>query len=235
MDVGKERQISKMLTDFLDRRYAALKGVTLESLDINPFLLRLMSKTSGIEKAEDIIRWALDQRMERGTVTSFGMLIEGIAKVFSGKTKTAGADIVKEKGKKTYYIQVKSGPNTVNKDIASEITRLLEDATKGKPNSVGMLGMCYGKGERVSSIIRKYMGVQTIIGAKFWEFISEKPYTHNEIFSLMASVAMNHKLEDGRTYRQLYEEKVQMLTREFVKEYGKNGDAMWKKFFKKNM
>lgn len=236
MDAEKKAEIKESLELFLDRRYDGLRKITLESLDLNPFLLRLMSKTSGIDNAEDIVKWVLDQRIERGTVTSFGMLIQKIAKLFSGRgTGVEGADISKEKGGKMHYIQVKSGPNTVNKDIASEITRLLTSASRRDPGSVPLLGMCYGKESRVNSIIKNYANVDTLIGAKFWEFISDDPNTHKEVFDLMSEVAANHKVAGGKTYSQLYDEKVQELLSGFKSEYGSSGPDMWRKLLERNM
>jgi hypothetical protein len=235
MDKAKENAIREKLGAFLDRRYNALKKITLDSLDLNPFLLKLMSETSGIKSAEDVVRWALQQRVERGTVTSFGMLIQGIAKLFSGGTGVEGADISKESEGRMHYVQVKSGPNTVNKDIAQEITRLLRSASRRDPGSVPLLGMCYGKESRVNSIIRKYVDVDTKIGAKFWEFISGDKETHKEIYNLMSDVASSHRIEGGKTYQRLFEDKVKSLTEEFKGKYGFSGDAMWRRLLEGNM
>lgn len=235
MDAEIEAEIKSMLGAFLDRRYRAIKGISLENLDLNPFLLRLMAKPSGLEDAESIVGWALQQRVERGTVTSFGMLIQNIAKLFSSGTGVEGADISKRDGGKMHYIQVKSGPNTVNKDIASEITKLLRSANRRDPGSVSLLGMCYGKKRRVSSIIRNYVEVDTLIGKDFWRFISGDPTTYRRVFELMDEVARNHRVEGGKTYGQLYEGKVKSLTKEFKKEYGESGGKMWHKVLERNM
>jgi len=235
MERVMEERIRSMVGGYLDRRYRSIKGITLASLDLNPFLLGLMGKPTGLEDAEGIVGWALQQRVERGTVTSFGMLIQNIAKLFSSGTGVEGADILKHKGGKTYYIQVKSGPNTMNKDIASEISRLLGGATRRDPGSISLLGMCYGRGDRVSAIIKKYANTDTLIGKEFWGFISGDPGTHREIFRIMQEVSDSHRVEGGKTYRELYEGKVRALSKEFRDAYGNSGPAMWARLLERNM
>lgn len=94
-----------------------------------------------------------------------GSRIQKITKSLSERwTSVEGADICKELGGLRHYIQIKAGPNTVNKDISSEINRLLRSAIRSNHGSVALLGMTYGERGRVSSIIRRYSDVDWLIG-----------------------------------------------------------------------
>jgi hypothetical protein len=52
------------------------------------------------------VTWLVNQRLERGTVTAFGLALQEAAKVFSEGSAVEGADIMKTKSGRHYYIQV---------------------------------------------------------------------------------------------------------------------------------
>ena len=69
---------------------------------------------------EALLRSRLAQHLERGSVTAFGTTLQSIAKDIGGEaTGVAGVDIMPTREGRHYYIQVKSGPDTANRDIAS--------------------------------------------------------------------------------------------------------------------
>ncbi len=120
MDTRQRQQIKSIFEDFLRRRLNRVERLDLDDLNINPFLYRLLSHELEFQDARSIVKWRMEQFFERGTVTSFGGVLEDIARVFSEGTGVEGADIMKTKGEMRYYIQVKSGPNTVPKDMATQ-------------------------------------------------------------------------------------------------------------------
>jgi hypothetical protein len=71
-----------------------------ETAAINPFLIRILSHELGLDNSEAIVRWLISQRLERGTVTSFGIALQDAAKVFSEGSGVEGADILKTKIRK---------------------------------------------------------------------------------------------------------------------------------------
>jgi hypothetical protein len=238
LDIKKRRQIEEIFRKFLLNRVKTVRRLKITDLDINPFLIRTLSDELGIDNSKAIVRWLVSQRLERGTVTSFGIALQDAAKVFSEGTGVEGADILKTKRGRHHYIQVKSGPNTIPKDLGVRIAQLLRSAQRRNRGSLALYGMCYGSKVQVSSIVRKYVqedgGVDWISGKEFWEFISDDPQCVEEIYEIAAEVGRTFKDQKGQFLFEVIKEKIDELTNEFEKKYGKSGDTMWKRLLKDN-
>ena len=229
MKPEKKELVREAFARFLERRIGTIRRLRLVDLDINPFLLRLLSRELKLTKASSIIRWLVHQRFERGAVTSFGLALQDIAKIFSEGTGVEGADVIKTKEGRHYHIQVKSGPNTVPKDMAERITELLRSAQRRNRGSIALFGMCYGNPEQVSGIVQKYVGVDWLIGRDFWKFISDDPKCIDEIYALAEEVSGSFRDAKGQSLEEILETKIIDLTKEFEELYGKSGKAMWEK------
>jgi len=238
IDDKKRKQIEQIFRKFLSNRVKAIRKLKLSDLDINPFLIRILSHELKLNNSKAIIEWLVSQRIERGTVTSFGIALQEAAKVFSEGTGVEGADILKTKNGRHYHIQVKSGPNTIPKDLGVRIAQLLRSAQRRNRGSVALYGMCYGNKSQVSSIVKKYVqeegGVDWISGREFWEFISGDSQCVEEIYEVIATVGRTFKDSRGETLSEVIENKINELTKEFEKKYGKSGETMWKKLLKDN-
>lgn len=238
LDVEKRQQIEQVFREFLLNRIKTVRRLKLENLDINPFLVRLLSHELGLDNSEAIVRWLVGQRLERGTVTSFGRALQDAARVFSEGTGVEGADILKTKKGRHHHIQVKSGPNTIPKDLGVRIAQLLRSAQRRNRGSLALYGMCYGSKARVSSIVRKYVqeegGVDWVSGREFWEFISDDPECLEEVYAIAAEVSETFKDPKGQSLSEVIDVKMKELIKEFGKTYGKSGSSMWKKLLKEN-
>jgi len=238
IDVRKRKQIEQIFRKFLLNRVNTIRRLKMADLDINPFLIRILSHELNLNNSEAIVRWLVSQRLERGTVTSFGIALQDAAKVFSEGTGVEGADILKTKQGRHHHIQVKSGPNTIPKDLGVRIAQLLRSAQRRNRGSLALYGMCYGNKARVSSIVKKYVqeegGIDWISGKEFWEFISDDPKCMEEIYDIAAEVGRTFKDPRGRSLSEVLEEKIRELTKEFEMIYGKSGSEMWKKLLEKN-
>ena len=62
-------------------RHNALKKLTIESLNFNPFLLIILDLNS----PDKIAEFMINERLERSVVTSFGTRIQKIAKLIGGR------------------------------------------------------------------------------------------------------------------------------------------------------
>lgn len=233
-----KNKIKNILRRFLRQRASTIRRLKIQDLHINPFLIRILANELGLSDARSIVRWLVNQRLERGTVTSFGLVLQEVAKVFSEGTGVEGADIQKTKQGRRHYIQVKSGPNTIPKDMGVRISQLLHSAQRRNRGSVALFGMCYGNSKQVSSIVQKYVGkeggIDWLTGRKFWEFISDDPACIDEIYQLVADVGRDFRDKQGMTLAQIIEAKVQELENEFEQTYGAQGDEMWKKLLEHN-
>jgi len=238
LDVEKREQIKQIFRKFLLNRVETIRRLKLSDLDINPFLIRILSHELGLDNSKAIVRWLVNQRLERGTVTSFGIALQDAAKVFSEGTGVEGADILKTKGGRHYHIQVKSGPNTIPKDLGVRIAQLLRSAQRRNRGSIALYGMCYGNKARVSSIVRRYVqeegGVDWICGREFWQFISDDPQCLKEIYEIAAEVGRTFKDSKGQSLSEVIKSKIQELTDEFEEIYGKSGSSMWRRLLEGN-
>lgn len=97
LEVEKRDQIEQIFQKFLLNRIKTVRRLKMADLDINPFLIRILWHELALDNSEAIVRWLVNQRIERGTVTSFGMALQDAAKVFSEGTGVEGADILKTK------------------------------------------------------------------------------------------------------------------------------------------
>jgi len=225
-------EIRREFTEIAKKRFKALASISVDNLNFNPFLLRALN----LDTPRKIAEFMINQRIERSVVTSYGSRIQKVAKLLSERgTGVEGADIRKEKQGRTYYIQIKSGPNTPNKDITESTNRLLQSATRRNKGSVALLGMTYGNPERVSGIIKGYSAVDWLVGREFWEFISDDPHCAEEIFKIIAEVAEEFVPDKGAPYPVRYQEKIEELTQAIKARYGDGGEDMWERLFRDNM
>jgi len=238
IEIEKRKQIEQIFRKFLLNRIRTIRRLKLSDLDINPFLIKILSHELGLINSEAIVKWLVSQRLERGTVTSFGIALQDVAKVFSEGTGVEGADILKTKRGIHYHIQVKSGPNTIPKDLGVRIAQLLRSAQRRNRGSVVLYGMCYGSKAQVSSIVRKYVqeegGIDWISGREFWQFISDDPQCLEEIYEIATEVGRTFKDPKGESLSEVIEKKIDELVKEFETKYGKSGKTMWKKLLEDN-
>jgi hypothetical protein len=238
LDAARREQIKRVFEQFIRNRARTIRHLKIGELNINPFLIRILAKEMGLNDARSIVRWLVSQRLERGTVTSFGIALQDAAKVFSEGTGVEGADILKTKEGRHYHIQVKSGPNTVPKDLGLKISELLRSAQRRNRGSVALFGMCYGNDDQVSSIVKQYVeqegGINWVSGRRFWEFISDDPDCINEIYEIAGKVGEEFRDAQGQTLSEILDSRIDELVKEFEQLYGKSGDLMWKNLLKVN-
>lgn len=238
VESAKLEKIEQIFRNFLLNRIKTIRKLKIADLDINPFLIRLFSHEMSLDNSEAIVRWLVSQRLERGSVTSFGIALQEAAKTFSEGTGVEGADILKTRNEIRHHIQVKSGPNTVPKDLGVRIAQLLRSAQRRNRGSVAIYAMCYGNKARISSIVRRYVqsegGIDLISGREFWEFISNDPQLVDKIYTIAAEIGKTFRGPQGQSLSEVVEGKIQELTAEFEKIYGKSGTDMWVKLLEYN-
>lgn len=227
IEQSKLTAVREIFKQFLKDRADTISRLKIADLNINPFLIRILSEQMGLKDARSIVRWLINQRIERGTVTSFGIALQNVAKVFSEGTGVEGADILKTKEGRHYHIQVKSGPNTVPKDLAVRITQLLQSAQRRNRGSVAIFGMCYGSPEQVSGIVQQYVGVDWISGREFWKFISDDQNCVDYIYTIAEEVGRSFQDESGKSLKEILESKTRELQEGFERLYGRSCSRMW--------
>ncbi len=119
LDATKREQIRQIFQTFLEERVRTIRRLEIDDLHINPFLIRLLARELELNDARAIVNWLVWQRAFTGANTSFGFRLQDIATLFSEGTGAEGADILKTREGRRHYIQVKSGPSTMDKDAVA--------------------------------------------------------------------------------------------------------------------
>ncbi len=234
LDPAKRQRVWEIFEQFLRDRAKTIRNLKIEDLNINPFFIRVLAREMCLNDSESIITWLVNQRWMDGAFTSFGYALQNIARVFSEGSGVEGADILKTKGAKHHHIQVKSGPYTMDKDAVIRITQLLQSAQRRNRGSVALLGICYGNSEQVSSVVKKYVGVDWLSGRRFWEFISDNPNCVDEIYAIGGEVGQSFRDTKGQSLAEILQDKITELQGEFERLYGKGGSTMWQNLLRHN-
>lgn len=233
-------EVRGVLKKYLKNVFKNLRKLNLEDMTPNPLLMKLVGTAAELRNAEDLVEYLLNARIERSTSTGFGMTIQEIATEFCEPTGVSEADISITKDNAEgipvrWYIQLKSGPNTVNRSICAQISQELSSAIRRAPGSAGMLGITYGTEEMVSNITRKYLTMDFKAGREFWEFISEDPDCYKKLWKHTIDIAESFQDASGMTLKRLIELKREEMTTQFEERYGESGDDMWDNLLDENM
>ncbi|MDX6510558.1 MAG: hypothetical protein QOE36_62 [Gaiellaceae bacterium] len=236
----QRKRIATIFARFLDARVKNLQSLTLGDLKFNVVALRVSAEMLEFATPLDLMRYRLAQHLERGAVTAMGTALQAVARELAGSgTGVAGADIeVTDQSGHRYFVQVKSGPDTANKDIAQNIGALLNSARARDPTASCVLGVCYARPEQISGIAKAELvsrGVALKVGREFWEFISGDPNCLDELLEL-AGEAASGGTSGGVRFAELVEAKVEKLAAAFEARYGSDLEdpATWAAFLAEN-
>ncbi len=181
------------------------KLVNPKEFNINPFTaVYLANFLTGNSSPESIAKVLLLPRVLGTSITtSFGMGIQSFTNILQGAfgSTTSGIDIefIDQIDKKRKYCQLKSGPNTINKDdvetIAGHFKGVINLArTNGLriPHDDMIVGVIYGTPKDLSShykrIDRQY-DFPVIIGQDFWYRLTGDESFYKDLLEAIGSVA----------------------------------------------
>ncbi len=247
LTLEQQQYIEAAFTQIARNAFKRLKEISLADHAMNPFLVVLVARTP-----EDLADFIVNQRVERGLVTSLGTQLQKVARevgTVMHSSGVPGADLEGQHSalQRHLLMQVKSGPDTVNLDISERIRENLNQAERrirggGLPKGWSvekMLGMCYGQLKDRNGFVLKLGsgGVDvTKIGRDFWEFITDDPNAYEEVFEVARSVATTYKNTSGKPLAQAIEDAKASLTRQIESLYGDGkGGFDWVKLLNDNM
>jgi len=243
----QRREVKAVFTNVVSNAFERLHGLTLAQHAVNPFLAPLVAKTPA-----SLAQFIVAQRLERSIVTSMGNAAQKIARItgtFMKSSGVAGADLegFEVNLKRHLLMQVKIGPDTVNKDIGDSIESKLAEAERrvksgGMPPGwvvVRMLGMCYGQPRHrnnwVMRLETKGFDVSKI-GRQFWTFTTGDPAAYKEVFEIALDVGTTYKNGSKKTLAQATSDAIVSLTAEIERDYGDSqGGIVWDKLLEDNM
>lgn len=232
MDDKTLESVKALVKEKLHDWYEKIESVELEDLRINIFLASMM----GMGKSEGLVRWYFRENIERKIVTSFGFLIENIARTVSGSESWAGqgADIVLKKDGEKFYIEVKSGTASSNVKMMRNTSKAQSELKEEVGEDITTaLGLTYGKKEKVfGTMTEYYKGDKMLVGQEFWEFLTGDGSAHKEVLNAIREAREEVKEEraaqeslvgEGKgseTLNQLIQRKEDELLKEWEDKYG---------------
>jgi len=223
-----ENFLSAISREFTKRQFEMIRGIELDNLSPNPFLI----KSLNLHTPEEVVRLNVYALATRSIVTSMGFFVEKLLLASSDSLEKAplgsGWDVVKDGTEERHWIQVKSGPNDMDKDqIVYWSKKIQEKISEGDK---AYIGITYGKrtNETVTLGLMKQLlpdwEMKTLIGRELWDFVSDDPEYHTRIFELLRTAAQTVLTE--RSICEEIETCIGRVTDEFVKRYGEGEEGV---------
>lgn len=172
MDRLKEERIKQKIQEFIIRIHD-YEDIKEDEIVINPFLAGALK----LNKKKDIIKFFLIQRLQRGIVTSFGTLLQEIAKILDSDANIEDIDLLVKKDGLDHYIQLKSGPEGFTRPALRKTKGAFEKLKQSNPKAVTVIAFCYGEKEQLSAIWGEEVyesADKVLIGKEFWNYFFGK-------------------------------------------------------------
>ena len=212
---------------FVSDNIMKIDAVHLDDLAINPYLV----ETMGLKTAEEIVDFFVNQRFQRAVVTSFGYLFEQrIAKKFGSAAGIKAIDLKFERKGKTFFVQLKSGPEGFTGTALEKTLDTMKQIKKGHPGSVPVVAFSYGTRDKLSKVwgrdlleAEKREDVQLMVGREFWNFVLDDPKGYDLLFKVFeeAGVVKQPTLSgERRTLEDARKQSYARVLPEFKRRYG---------------
>ncbi len=224
-----DNYIRALARDFVRRQVENIRALALERLNINPLLVRSLNLGTPLE----LLEFNVSAAVSRSIVTSMGYFVQHLLETTSDDVESvkAGWDLVK-RGKDgiNHWIQVKSGPNDMDKD---QIVYWLQEIRKVESEGDhGYIGMTYGKRDSPTvslSLMRTYlpdMEMRTLVGKELWDFLSGDSNFHSRLFDDLRVAALS--ILGNNSIQEEINVKVHELLEVFEKRYGSGEEGVSK-------
>lgn len=200
----------------------------LSSYNVNPFLFKYLANfMKGNDDSRSIAEALVYPRLLGSSITtSFGMGVQKlISELFDGfGSAIPGIDIefIDTLDGRKKYCQLKSGPNTINKDDVTTIIghfKGIINLARTNNLTIGvndlMVGIIYGEPNSLSGHYRNLnQHHPVIIGKEFWHRLTGKDDFYNDLIEVFGEVALE---VDGTSK---LEDTISKLEIDIRKEYG---------------
>ena len=204
-----------------------VENLTLDKINMNPFLIRMLH----LKTPKELLRFNVYQTVSRSIVTSIGTSLEYMVADCGGRRakRREWYDVVKEDRDDTYWIQVKSGPNNIDKDQIVMFNDKFNETAKNTHNHP-RLGIVYGKRDQSTvslGMIRNYLDdweSRLLVGRELWEFMSGERGYHKKILRWIDE-AVNEDLKTSSIDSKI-QKAIGRITVEFKTRYGNDEDSV---------
>lgn len=216
-----ENYLAALCRSFTKTQVDMIRGLDLAKLNPNPFLIKSLNLTT----PEECVRFNVYALSTRSIVTSMGFAVEKFLLASSEGAEKGKKpwDIVKtDANGERHWIQVKSGPNDMDKDQVLYWSDLIDK--KVRDGDRAYIGMTYGRraNETVSiNHLKTYFsdwGDKTLIGRELWDFVADDPRFQDKLFDVLVSSA-REVISDTSVCEEI-DMCIERITAEFVQKYG---------------
>lgn len=215
--------IAVLLKDFVKNAINELKNTTLETLLINPFMV----KAFGFDNPQEVITFYFYQKVTRSVVTSWGFTVEGLL-LCSGAERSdlAGFDLKVTRKDKNYHLQIKSSPNTMSVEQVRQLNTHIKNI-KNILEDIPILGITYGKKSQINSQVREYLTNfenSVKIGEDLWDFIADEKGHCQQMLSLIDEITSKEPIK----FSEELETKRLLLFNEWKEKFGEGRESIEK-------
>ncbi|MEG5035956.1 PmeII family type II restriction endonuclease [Microcoleus sp. AT3-D2] len=225
-----ENFLASICRDFTGRQLVMVENLTLGKIHPNPFLIRALN----LDTPEEVVRLNVYMTATRSIVTSMGFFIQKLLISCSESAEIppeeSGWDAIKttSDGAKC-WIQVKSGPNDMDKDQIVYWAAKIEE--KIQEGDRAYIGIAYGKRTNKTvtlGLLKQILpnsDMITLIGRELWDFVSEDTrYTVNlfEVLRHSASQVLAQSSID-----EAIERCSERIIAEFIGKYGEGSQGVF--------
>lgn len=222
-----DNYISAICRSFTKTQLTMIRSLDLSQMNPNPFLI----KSLNLSTPHEFIKFNVYALATRSIVTSMGFYVE---KFLLASSENVGPgekpwDLVKHGQDGTlHWVQVKSGPNDLDKDQVLYWADLIEK--KIQAGDRAYIGITYGKrtNETISlNHLKTYLSnweEKTLIGRELWDFIADDDEFHKDLFDKLLSSART-VLSDVSICDEI-ETCADRLTQNFIDLYGNGGEGL---------
>lgn len=222
--------LSAISRAFTKRQLDMINSLSLDKLSPNPFLIH----TLNLKTPEELIRINVFMVTTRSIVTSMGFFVENLLQASSSSVEkvprpTGGWDLIKtDKSGNKHWIQVKSGPNDMDKDqIVTWTQKIKEKITEGDK---AYIGITYGKKSNQTitfNLMRQWLPkweMRTLVGKELWDFVSDDPNYHSKLFKILTESAYQI-LKNKSIYNEI-DLCCERLVKIFISKYGNSTEGV---------
>lgn len=223
-----EANFVKILTsNFIEKQLKMLGDISLDDLNSNPLLCAALKLSTPYE----LIKYNVYALATRSIVTSMGYLVQNLllyssADVYDGKNYNEGKsvkwDLVVERlDAVRSYIEVKSGPNDLDKSQVKSYKKEIQAVEK--LGYKGYIGITYGKRDANTvsiNLFKQYLDKwdeRTLIGTELWDFITEDVNYHMTLTNSIQQIA--ETLLSQQSIIEKIENRVNALVEQFNNKY----------------
>lgn len=214
MDKNKEQKIRKKIAEYIIEMTQKYEKLKRDDLAINPFLAGALK----LDSEEKIWKFFITQRLQRGIVTSFGSLLQEIAKILDSEANMEDIDLVIKKDNKIHYVQLKSGPEGFTRPALRK-TKSAFDKLKAKNSAcVTTIAFCYGVKNQISKIWGKevYSSADVVlVGKEFWDYFFGDGF-YEELINIFKTIEFDK--EQATIKRKSFDEILKMVYERILKE-----------------